>query len=211
MRESLSWCGSARTPWSSRARPTDKGASIGAPPLTQTARPSDAHSHLQVVPCSWQRGGPITLASDSELARQLLCRSVRRWLRHQWQSESPAVGSPIRPLPPGHLARRGLAHDPPGSCASEPYGVCRAAFWPEWAHRRAAVPVRERLTGTAQVGTGVATPGVRMPRPEVCPGTGTVPRCAEDVSSIYRLMRHVSLARPGPSHPRSSGTVECLN
>ena len=28
---------------------------------------SDAHSHLQVVPCSWQRGGPITLASDTVL------------------------------------------------------------------------------------------------------------------------------------------------
>jgi hypothetical protein len=37
----------------------------GAPPLTPRARQSDAHSHHQVVPCSWQRGGPVTLPSDN--------------------------------------------------------------------------------------------------------------------------------------------------
>lgn len=44
--------------------PTANAAPTGAAPLTPAVRSGDAHTHLQVVPCSWQRGGPITLASD---------------------------------------------------------------------------------------------------------------------------------------------------
>ena len=39
----------------------------GEPTLTTKEASSDAHSHPQVVPCSWQPGGPITLASDTDL------------------------------------------------------------------------------------------------------------------------------------------------
>lgn len=38
--------------------------SASAPSLTPTRRPSETHSHPQVVPCSWQQGGPISMASD---------------------------------------------------------------------------------------------------------------------------------------------------
>ncbi len=42
--------------------------STGVPALTTREANSDAHSQLQVVPCSWQPGGPITLASDTSAA-----------------------------------------------------------------------------------------------------------------------------------------------
>jgi integrase len=49
--------------------------------LTPKARPCDAQRHFQVVPCSWQRGGPITLASDTEL--ETVRTAVRSWVRKE--------------------------------------------------------------------------------------------------------------------------------
>ena len=54
-------------------------------PLTSKATPSDAHSHIQVVPCSWQQGGPIILANDKRtnswhnrgFAKLLICTERR--------------------------------------------------------------------------------------------------------------------------------------
>jgi DNA replication protein DnaC len=62
---------------------------VGEPALTPREANSDAHSHDQVVPSSWQRGGPITLASDS-------------------------VGSSLPSMPPSGLSRvrRPLSHRP---------------------------------------------------------------------------------------------------
>lgn len=39
--------------------------STSAPPLTPKMRLCNAHPHFHVVPCWWQRGGPITLATDT--------------------------------------------------------------------------------------------------------------------------------------------------
>jgi hypothetical protein len=51
--------------------------------LTSKARSGDAHPHHQVVPCSWQRGGPITLASDTcRLATNVLTEGIRARARH---------------------------------------------------------------------------------------------------------------------------------
>lgn len=43
-----------------------RNVSVSERERVRAAPLADPQSHLQVVPCSWQRRGPITLASDTK-------------------------------------------------------------------------------------------------------------------------------------------------